>query len=41
MDGPLCKVKCLKFCPSAILKPLEENPHIVPHLIPLISGQKI
>ena len=36
----LSKVRSLKFCPSAILMPLEENPKTVPHLNALISGKK-
>ena len=33
----LSKVRSLKLCPFAILKPLEENPNTVPHLKALIS----
>ena len=35
------KVRTLKLCPLAILKPLEENLYIVPHFKALISGQKL
>ena len=36
----LSKVRSLKLCPLAILKTLEENPYIVPHLKALIRVVK-